>query len=174
MKLVLLRHATRDTMSLQSLQNDTENPPLNSLGHGQAEALVRALSPLGPLPNPQELLASPKKRAQETLKPLATYSNLDLKIDARLDERQNGESGKTFENRIRSLLQEINSRAQAGEKSCIWLCSHLDWLEGVLLFLDSDLSDAQLALPWSTCSYRIFDFHDGLWRLQKSGAVYPS
>lgn len=181
MKVVLFRHATR---SIQGLGDC----PLSAEGLAQAENIPAFLTPQGPLPKPTHLFCSPKKRAQQTLQPLAENQALPLKIDPRLDERHQNESGADFETRIRSLIEDVASlshRSLSGEaadapalssadsaEACVYLCSHLDWLETALVLLDSDLSDLEIASGWATAEFRIFRVQeDGLWALKSGGGI---
>jgi phosphohistidine phosphatase SixA len=168
MKLVLLRHASRNAHELG-------DPPLNSIGLIQAESLVQAIAPSGILPTPSLLLTSPKRRAKETLLPTASKMNIPLNIDARLDERHSEESSRAFENRVRETLENLPSLIahSTGRDcgACIWICSHLDWLESALLHLPSNLSETEVSMSWSTAQYRVFKLQkeNGIWMSQGEG-----
>lgn len=162
MKLVLLRHAARSAQSLG-------DSPLNEIGRRQAEDLTHFISPHGPLPTPTLLLTSPKRRARETLTPLSGSLSLQLQIDERLDERHTSESMKDFDSRVRELLEEITPLEE--RKGCVYLCSHLDWLESAIVHLPSDISELEASLPWPVASFRVFRWQDGLWIFKGSSAV---
>ncbi len=161
MKAVLLRHATRSATGLG-------DSSLNALGSNQAEALAqRCLAPHGPLPHPTHLLVSPKLRARETLQPLSETTRLHLKIDERLDERHQNETSAEFMARVRQFLAEVE---QTPEKdSCVFICSHLDWLEAALITISSDMNEIESAASWMTAEFRIFKIEDGLWSLKNRG-----
>ena len=155
----MLRHGARSP-------HDFGDSSLNADGRAQAEALARAISPQGPLPAPTALASSPKRRAKETLAPLAAALQLRLTVDQRLDERHQNETMKEFEARIRALLDEL---ASGGRDTCVYLCSHLDWLELALALLPSDLRDTDV--NWTNCEYRVFRWQDDLWSLVSNGTV---
>jgi hypothetical protein len=170
-KAVFLRHATRSAHGLGDSQ-------LNALGLRQAEELARSLKPQGPLPHPTHLMCSPKRRARETLAPLATLTQLPLIVDDRLDERHQNESARVFESRVRSLTGSVLTLGDPGGGgsgdgggACVYLCSHLDWLEAAMILLDSDMSETEIAAPWTTAEFRVFRVEDGLWRRQAGGAI---
>lgn len=166
MKIVLFRHATRSAHGLG-------DSPLSAEGLAQAENLPSFLAPNGPLPKPTHLFCSPKQRARQTLAPLSQKENLELAIDPRLDERHQNESGLDFETRILDLLKDVEALSEAHPEPCVYLCSHLDWLEAVLVLIPSDLSDLEIAGSWSTAEFRIFKIQAGVWTL-KSGGGIPS
>lgn len=165
MKVVLLRHATRP-------HHESGDCSLTVYGQIQAEALARAIAPQGVLPPPTRLLASPKKRARQTLTPLAHQTQLRLEIETRLDERHHNETAHEFETRIRLLIDGLTKQAESGE-GCIYVCSHFDWLETATLLVPSDASENELVRGWSTCEYLVFRINQGLWQVINSGVVAP-
>lgn len=170
MNVVLFRHATR------SHSFDADNP-LNAVGRAQATDLLNLIAPLGPLPPPSHIFVSPKRRAQETMRPLSEILRIHPHVDPRLDERQNNESSPMFQTRVRSLCAEIETLSAApaeqpfGRPACVFLCSHMDWLELAMTTITSDLSDPESAQPWSTAEFRIFRIQDGLWQFKGRGTV---
>ena len=164
--MILLRHATRSAVGVS-------DNSLNSMGEAQAQKLVKHLVPQGPLLVPTKLLASPKIRARETLDPLARAIHVPLKIDDRLDERNNGESREQFEERIVSLLEELTEESARDPKSCALLCTHLDWLEHAMVLMPSDMTDLETSAGWVTAEYRAFEINEGVWSLTTEGAVAP-
>lgn len=165
MKVVLLRHATR---SLREM----EDPGLTADGHAQANGLARRVIDTSDLPKPKRLIASPKRRAIETLRPLHFLADVPLHVDGRLDERQPHESGHTFEGRILEVINDLSDMEESyAEDDAVYLCSHLDWLEAILPLLPSDLSDFEIQASWSTCQYRIFTVKEGIWSLESHGHV---
>lgn len=162
MKLVLFRHATRSPY-------DAGDSSLSVHGHAQAEALPTQLSPNGALPVPTRLLVSPKRRAKETFTPLSRATELPLEIEKRLDERRQNESGTEFKNRIVALVDELAKRSAASD--CVFLCSHLDWLEAAMIHLPHDLSELEASVGWSAADFKIFKLEDGIWKSKGKGHV---
>lgn len=171
MKVVILRHAARSAHE----QGDCS---LSALGHLQAEALARSVAPQGDLPAPTRLICSPKKRTRQTLTPLANAAHLDIITDSRLDERHNNESAREFEERINSLIEELSQlkpAAKAGEREpCVYLCSHLDWLNSASTIIPSDASPDQLDRNWGNCEFLVFRLSEGLWERVQGGMVSTS
>jgi broad specificity phosphatase PhoE len=165
MKLVMLRHGARSP-------HDFGDSSLNADGRAQAEALKSAIAPQGPLPQPTVLVASPKRRAKETLTPLANALQIGLTIDQRLDERHQNENMKEFEKRVLTLLDGLTNqlaKSSGARETCVFLCSHLDWLELALALLPTDLRSTDV--NWTNCEYRVFRWQDGIWCLSASGAL---
>jgi len=165
MKVVLLRHAAR-------YAHDPGDCSLTSYGLAQAEALARATFPQGDLPVPTRLLASPKKRAQQTLTPLSQFTQVQLEIDLRLDERKQNETSKEFDQRITSLITDFTQPPPISD-SCVYLCSHFDWLQTASILIPSDASPVDLERSWATCEYLVFRINSGIWELVLSGIVAP-
>jgi phosphohistidine phosphatase SixA len=165
MKVVLLRHAARPA-------HDPGDCSLTTYGLAQAEALARAIVPQGDLPMPTRLLASPKKRAQQTLVPLSQFTQVGLETDPRLDERRQNETQKEFDQRITVLIKDF-SQPQPRPDSCVYLCSHFDWLQTASLLLPSDASPVDLERNWANCEYLVFRIANSLWELVRSGIVAP-
>lgn len=159
MKVVLIRHAVRPVHTF----GDTS---LSAEGHAQAEALVEAVTTHGRLPRPTRLLASPKKRAQETLSPLARHFQglASYRVDERLDERRQGESAKEFERRVLGLLRELEETQRSNPGShCLYLCSHMDWLELASILIPTSKATMELNPVWRNCETRVFTISEGLW-----------
>jgi broad specificity phosphatase PhoE len=127
------------------------------------------VAPRGNIPAPSRLLASPKRRAKETLTPLSHALHLPLEIDGRLDERHQTETGGEFQDRIVSVFSDLE--AQASDEGCVYLCTHLDWLEGAMIALNHDMSELEASLGWSTAEYKIFKLEDGIWKSKAKGHV---
>lgn len=158
MKVVLLRHATRESQ-------DFGDSPLSIGGQGQAQELVERARALAQLPSPTALRPSPKRRARETLAPLSNATGLALDVDPRLDERHQNESAKEFEERVREVIRELDE-SDSSDGACVYLCTHLDWLEMAMALIASDLREPESSLPWSTAEYRIFEVERGLWKFR--------
>jgi broad specificity phosphatase PhoE len=166
MKVVLLRHGTRASQ-------DFGDSPLSPVGHKQAEDLAERVQSLSDLPRPTLLLCSPKRRARETLQPLSDSAQLGMElaltIDARIDERHQAETGREFESRLKEVLDEVSNKSE----DCIYICSHLDWLELAMVLIPSNMSELEKALSWSTAEYRIFKVEHGLWNFKLRGSIAP-
>lgn len=167
MKILFIRHATRSLHGLGDVS-------LNSQGQQQAEYLAKMVAE-GLLPTPSLLLTSPKKRARETFESLSMFSQVPVTVDERLDERRQNESGRDFEARVRSFLDDLTPEGTMPRKheGCVMICSHLDWLELALVLLPSTLSETEMTASWSNAEYRIFRYNDGLWNLIGNGIAMP-
>lgn len=91
-ELVLVRHATCERMD-EMLLGRTVDAPLAEIGLREAEAMARALQPC------QETLivASPRRRAQQTAKAIAARCQGELVTSVAIDELDFGHwSGRTF------------------------------------------------------------------------------
>jgi broad specificity phosphatase PhoE len=157
MKLLLLRHAARSAI-------DSGDSPLSTNGHRQADELPSLSLEQGRLPKPVRLICSPKRRAQETLTPLAKALHLSITTDPRLDERHNHESQSEFHKRINAVVNEVSS---ATYSACV-LCTHLDWLEA---FDALAPTDKEVIGGWGTGEYRIFEIDGGLWTVKETGVL---
>ncbi|MES2965518.1 MAG: phosphoglycerate mutase family protein [Bdellovibrionota bacterium] len=162
MKLVLLRHATRSPY-------DGGDSALSTKGLAQAEALVGQVSPQGSLPAPTRLISSPKRRAKQTLTPLSHALHVSLEIEERLDERRQVETGKEFQQRIDGLLEELSN--ESTHEACVWLCTHLDWLETAMIAMTHDLSEIEASIGFNTAEYKVFRLEDGIWKSKAKGHV---
>jgi phosphohistidine phosphatase SixA len=146
------------------------DPPLSEKGLLQAEALA-SLVERGDLPTPHQVIASPRKRAQQTLLPTSQVAQLTLTIADDLYERQPHENSELFNRRIKKFLTQLPQRLNAN--SNLYLCSHMDWLEEALLLLDSDTDFNLRPIFWAPCQYVEFEWQDGIWIFKKSRQVNP-
>ena len=162
MKLVLLRHATRSPF-------EGGDCSLNQVGAQQAEDLLTHIAPQGRLPRPTRLISSPKRRAKETVKPLGASELIQPEIEPRLDERRQNETSREFEGRVRDYLNDITK----GHESCIYLCTHHDWLEAAILAMPHDLPELESSRGFSTAEYRVFEVIEGLFQFKAQGVVGP-
>lgn len=158
MHVVLLRHATRDLQS-------HDDGKLSELGYSQAEELFEKIAPQGPLPEPSVLMASPKRRARETLHPTASQLALPLVVSSALDERGPTETSAAFGTRIQSWIETLQKEFSSDE--VIWACSHADWLEFIMDLIPSDLEDWEKMAPFSPAQFRVFEIQDGIWKKVK-------
>ncbi|MCM2281363.1 MAG: phosphoglycerate mutase family protein [Bdellovibrionaceae bacterium] len=154
MIVCFIRHATRNTF-------DSGDGSLNERGRQQAQELIGRVAPSGPLPRPTHLFCSPKKRAQETLQPLAHALKLPLTVESALDERATQEPVPDFTKRIRQWLSQLESAH--GAQGVVYICSHLDVLETALIVIDSNLSELEIERGLSPAESRVFEVHDGFW-----------
>lgn len=170
MKVVIFRHATRSPSSLG-------DPSLNEEGKKQAQLIASSVFPSGSLPLPTQIISSPKRRAMETFLPLSYSAHLPLTVNQGLDERGHHESLKTFTLRIKHFLSQLETLDQSSlpssPPSCIYVCSHLDWIEEFLMLIPSDLSDTELSSPWSPATFKSFKIVDSIWSLIDSGVIEP-
>lgn len=137
---------------------------LSRSGFDQAEKLVREIEPGGLLPQPTILLASPKKRARQTLHPVAAALGLAVVVKSVLDERRTGETGDAFRERIKAWSEMMVKELAADD--VVWACTHMDWLEEAMLLLPSDLSELEIASGFSPAECQIFSIEDGFWRAE--------
>lgn len=122
MDLILLRHAEKEFFG--------GDPFLSDRGREQARRLPIEWG--APAVASVSLISSPKRRALETLQPLAEAWGRNVVVDAALDERRPGESGADFSTRVRRSIESFEA-APPGE--LLVLCSHLDWIEEFRLAL---------------------------------------
>ena len=158
MHVVLLRHATRDLQS-------PDDGKLSELGFQQAEELIEKIAPQGALPEPSVLIASPKRRARETLHPVASHLALPLVVSHALDERKNDETGSEFIVRIKKWVESLRNDFASDE--VIWACSHADWLESIMDVIPCDLEEWEKVMPFSPAQFRVFKIEDGIWKKVK-------
>jgi broad specificity phosphatase PhoE len=157
-QVVLLRHATRDLQS-------ADDGKLSEHGFRQAEELIAKIAPNGPLPEPSVLIASPKRRARETLHPVAASLSIPLVVSSSLDERHPDETGSMFATRIQNWVGSLSKDFASDE--VIWACSHADWLEFIMDFIPSDLDEWEKLAPFSPAQFRVFEIVDGVWKKAK-------
>jgi broad specificity phosphatase PhoE len=154
MHVILLRHATRSPLH-------PADGGLSEAGRRQAADLVDRLNPSGPLLHPTVLIASPKRRAQETLAPLSSYCGIQINLNENVDERRDAETGLQFQARVRAWVKETVSKY--GTNDVLFVCSHLDWLEEVLRVAPSNLTALEIERPFAPCEARAFEIRDGIW-----------
>jgi hypothetical protein len=96
---------------------------------------------------------------------------IPLRVDARLNERHQNETGREFETRLKDFLDELMQNADGD--GCAYICSHLDWLELALVLITSDLSELEASSSWSTAEYRVFKLESDLWTFKLRGSIAP-
>jgi broad specificity phosphatase PhoE len=138
---------------------------LNQIGKDLAMGLHGRLRPQGDLFVPTDLIASPKKRAQETLLPLSKALNMQLKTDIGLDERQHDETSAEFRLRVKNYLVAVLKKHDSS--AVVYLCTHADWLEDAMLTLPSDIPTFVAESGFACGEYRAFEFNGEIWKFLK-------
>lgn len=142
-----------------------DNPPLTPAGVLQAKKLAE-LTETEKLPKPHLLWTSPKRRAVDSLVPLATHLGLKVEALAELDERKPSESAPAFQQRVRGTLERIERLGRD-----LFLCSHLDWLEAAMSEIADEGRLHVTSFHWSAGGYIGFSVEDGHWHSQNQGEV---
>jgi broad specificity phosphatase PhoE len=150
MEVFLMRHGRRPyTLG---------DVPLNEEGKEQALDLTRNPS----LQSIKTLLASPKKRSQMTLEPLAKKLGVKIQIEENLDQHRSGEDEEKFIQRVRKVIDQISDGHWS---SPILLCSHSDWLSLSTRLIPTD--EIELEHHMFQCAeYLHFQIEEGLWKLK--------
>lgn len=160
-EFVIFRHATK--------QSWTHDPDLSEDGCQQALSILEKVRTKR-LPQPDLLITSPKKRAQQTLLPVHNELNIPILEDFLLDERNHSETGLDFESRVKKYLQVDLFNYDA---EILFLCTHLDWLEvfGWSAPLNLDITGEILhAPPASFYHITLDDDQDNFWRVFNKGS----
>ena len=168
MESVFLRHASRASPFAQPpalAEGYLGDGGLSDRGRSEAEALAFQIESKQLL-RPTLLLASPKRRTQDTLAIVASALSISTTVVQELDERRSGESALHFDSRVRGFVEELASAF--GPNDVAWICSHLDWLERAMLFLPSNLSELEIERPFECAEARVFSWNQDLWQHQKS------
>jgi broad specificity phosphatase PhoE len=163
MHVVLFRHAERENSA-------AANPPLSARGWLQAEKILEKIN-RGELLRPTRLLSSPKGRAQQTLQKAADFLDLEVQATSDLDERQSSEILAHFQARIRRFFHSVEKIGKSNPGSVIYCCTHLDWIEEALPMLPSTMDFSRDETVWSPAQYLVFEIHDELWNIEKSGRI---
>lgn len=160
MRILLFRHCEKDQAR--------SDGGLSARGLRQAEKLSADVAS-SYKPQPQKIIASPRLRAQQSFSPLALVMNQELITWTEMDERLASEDYDLFKKRIQKALKNLEQLS-----GCVYVCSHLDWIEEALLMInsDTDLNQAQFQM-WSPGTYIDFEVHDGLWMLKHFGGLEP-
>lgn len=165
MKVYLFRHGQKNSFPL-------ENPDLTGLGHQQAAALAEQIR-AGALLRGTRFLASPRLRAQNTLKPASELCQSPLQVVSFLDQKTAYETGEAFRDRIRLFLDTVEKNSSS--EDVVYLCSHHDWIEESLSLIpaDTDLLEPRY-WNWRPAQYMQFDVVGGLWHLKNFNRIEPS
>lgn len=145
--MFLFRHADKKN----ELSTD---PELNPTGHVKAKMLSQWVSQ-GTLSKPSTLWSSPKKRAIQTLLPLAKSLQMSLQESKLLLESQAGESELHLQTRIETFLEKIALQ----KEKLHFVCSHYDWaIEFCTLALGaSEANQHAFCQHWRPCQYIEFE-----------------
>ncbi|HEU4424005.1 MAG TPA: histidine phosphatase family protein [Pilimelia sp.] len=110
--MIIWRHGNTDWNGANRVQGQTD-APLNELGHRQAAAAARLLAIL----RPDAIVASDLSRAAETAAALAALTDLGVRLDPRLREREYGRWQGLTMSEIAERFPEEHARWRAGEQS---------------------------------------------------------
>lgn len=154
MKWVIFRHGDK--------QKEGFDPGLTELGIAQSQKIIAKVKAQN-LPKPSVIYVSTKKRAIQTLEPLATAFGMKPIIKAELTERVSGESVDKFKFRIQEFLVKVMLLHKDNE--AIYFCTHYDWIEEFLNIIESD-SDLSRCTHWPSAQHMVFEKKD-LWSLIK-------
>ena len=159
MKFVLFRHAQKGFVPF-------EDPELSPKGFEQSLLLTELIKNKS-LPEPSELLVSPKRRTSQTFYPIAKLYNLTPRITDSLDQRKNEENSLQFRQRVQSFLNEIENST---DRNVIFACTHYDWLEEAMTLIncDRDLNTFEFA-HWAPTQYVVFEIEKQLWKFSGKG-----
>lgn len=163
MQVFIFRHGEKES----SFDGD---PNLTLRGRAQATKLAEWVQQ-GRLPSPTLLLSSPKKRAQQTFEPLAKNSGLKLNLDTSLTEKTHQETPEQFRDRVQKTVQNLNDQAGLQKGQCVYIVSHMDWLEEALSLIPSDIDFNLRPLFWAPCQYTHFVIRDHLWSFIKTQQI---
>lgn len=157
MHLILLRHAEKDSAA-------GSDPGLSLRGAEQALSLSGLLVDKR-WPKPTRLLASPKRRTQETVRPLADVLGLEIEVVGDLDERRPGENPSEMRQRLRRLVASFETE----RATCTVWCTHLDWIEEFRTLADSDKNLLESPYDhWSPSQFLVLHLDD-LWSVVAFG-----
>lgn len=130
MDVVLFRHAKKGMLPF-------EDPGLTPEGLMQSERLPDIVNKYN-LPAAAALWASEKIRTHQTFQGLASTFKLNTETKAELNLRSESESQNMFQQRVKILIDELTLSACNDLQSCIYLCTHYDWIEEAMAIIPSD------------------------------------
>lgn len=165
MQLILFRHAHKGLMP-------AADPELSAPGFKQAEKLVDLVSQ-NKIPAPTKSWVSEKIRTRQTLEPVNRKFQASIEVSDLLNLRAYSENADQFRLRIKKMLAMIDNLAQKNSNEIHYLCTHYDWIEEALVFIQSttDLTTFEFA-SWAPAQYLHFEISDGIW-IVKSKGVCP-
>lgn len=140
------------------------DPDLTELGHLQARTLAEKIRDHAFIAG-THFVASPRLRAQSTLRVAALQCQSPVRVDTGLDQRESYESAVDFRTRISDFIQALPKMFD--ESAVVYLCTHHDWIEEALSLIpaDTDLLDTKY-WSWNPAQYAFFKVNNGLWELQ--------
>ena len=158
MNLYLFRHGQKNAVPFA-------DPDLTAQGFAQSKKLAETIA-RGELLRGTVFLASPRLRAQNTLKLAAELCAAPVQVVSDLDQRENFETGETFRARVQQFLLSIENKFS--QKDVVYVCTHHDWIEESLSAIpaDVDLLDVKY-WSWNTVQFMHFEINDGLWQLRR-------
>lgn len=162
MQLILLRHAHKGL-------TPSSDPELSAPGFKQAEKLVELVTSQK-IPAPTKAWVSEKIRTRQTIDPVSRHSKAVVETSDLLNLRAYSENAEQFRLRIKKMLNMIDEFAKTGTKEIHYLCTHYDWIEEALVFINSstDLTTFEYA-SWAPAQYLHFEVREGLWTVKSKG-----
>ena len=166
MQLILFRHAHKGL-------TPSADPELSAPGFKQAEKLVELVNSKK-IPAPTKAWVSEKIRTRQTIEPVIRYYKAAVETSDLLNLRGYNENAEQFRLRIKKMLNMIDELSQKNASEIHYLCTHYDWIEDALVFINSstDLTTYEYA-SWAPAQYIHFEIRDGLW-IVKSKGVCPA
>ncbi len=179
----LVRHG-RTVLNANGVLRGHLNPPLDTVGIAEAEALGREIAGF----RPESILSSPLSRAVETANAIGYSCGLRPLIDDRLIDRDYGRwAGSSIESVIAEYgsvdsAPEVEPKVSVVERAIavlgevvgrkrVVIVAH----EAVNTLLLATLSSGNSIVPESlrqpTGSYSVLQFRDGEWRISEMGVL---
>ncbi len=159
MDILLFRHGQKDLTPF-------DDPHLTAEGFRQADNIAElVLKKL--LPAPTELWVSEIIRTHQTLAALSKMLNIPTVKKPELNLREDGELRHSFQKRVHKLIEQLSvSAGKSSVSSCMYLCTHYDWIEEAMALIpsDTDLSTFEFA-HWAPAHYVQFKIEAGLWKV---------
>lgn len=164
MKIYLFRHAEKDQIDFNSnSQASGYDPGLTQRGHEQSIKLAQLVVEKELLP-PTQIFTSQKKRALQTLQPLAQSHSLEINQIVELNERKNSETSTQFISRINNFVEKMTNLQSP--QNIIYCCSHYDWIEE-FLYLDIFNKNLSSFSGWAPASYMLFEIQKDVWHMKE-------
>lgn len=162
MQLILFRHAHKGL-------TPAADPELSAPGFKQAEKLVELVA-AKKIPAPTKAWVSEKIRTRQTIDPVTRHFKATVETSDLLNLRAYSENAEQFRLRIKKMLNMIDELAQKSADEIHYLCTHYDWIEEALAFINSptDLTTYEYA-SWAPAQYIHFEVRDGLWTVKSKG-----
>ena len=168
MEIILFRHAKKGFMPF-------EDPSLSPQGLLQSRSLPDTVQNLK-LPEPTALWVSEKIRTHQTFQYLGECYKIPLTVKAELNLRMDRESATMFTQRVQAFIEQLSlSTGKTKEKSCIYLCTHYDWIETAMTLIpcDTNLNSFEFA-HWAPAQFIHFmvEAHkdEKIWKYLRKGS----